>query len=238
MKSIATFASVLLTLSSFAATPDFSAFSKDGELYVTVLGDTCNNYTGSLNVDSTCREDRAFENLATHCEASLMIKKTKMACKPGYMPKVMKINLNDNNVAKESRNMSLSYGNDTIEVALDRAKEKKPSFDTVYCSAKKGGFQLYFKNGKTLVMRNLTDAELALVPHGRVFRTDENLDISSKGKDFIRIDARIPDHNFDWEVTATVDTRSNQISVHLIENDTHEMEYNYDLTCDRKLVIK
>lgn len=112
------------------------------------------------------------------------------------------------------------------------------AFDTVYCANKKHGTELYLKNDHTLSMVNLADDGLALVDYADMFFTDEGVEAYFDDEGNRVITAMIPDHNFDWEVFATINTDNNTIDVHMVDTDAYEDVYEYTLVCDKELSLR
>lgn len=98
--------------------PDASAFTKNGVLYLTILGDDCNSKAVSLDVAGICREDRLTRNWAATCLAEVLVKSTKMGCR-GTKAEVYEIDLDKANVAKESTTLYLSFGPEFNELAVE-----------------------------------------------------------------------------------------------------------------------
>lgn len=117
-----TMISVLFSIAAFAteSSPQFSAFTSKGQLYVTILGDTCNNFIGRLEVDALCNDDRMTRNHASVCEVSLSVISTKMACGPGVKPRVLTMDLQKAKVAKEAVLLKLNYRGQELEVPVNR----------------------------------------------------------------------------------------------------------------------
>ena len=114
--------SFLFAVNSFSATKNFSAFSYKGDIFVTVLGDSCNTFSGSLSVDDFCKNDRTIENKVIICGVDLRVISTEMAClsKNDPKPHVFKINLDKSNIAKEASFLKIKYRGKSIKLKLDR----------------------------------------------------------------------------------------------------------------------
>lgn len=115
MKLLVILSALFLSLPSVAA--NFSAFAQGRTLYVTIMGDDCNNFGGGLNVDSFCKKSRMTRNYAPVCEASLLVRQTKMAC-ANAAPVVLELDLDEQDVATEAQTLVLDYQGKTIEVDL------------------------------------------------------------------------------------------------------------------------
>ncbi len=116
-----TAALVVSVLAHAGEAPKFSAFSTGDNLYVTILADSCNNLFGTLSVDDNCKEDRFTRNWAIQCSAEVRVSSTKMACHDSTpVPRVLTMSLKENNVAKESKILKLSFSNQAVKVQLDR----------------------------------------------------------------------------------------------------------------------
>lgn len=127
MKKLMT--SLLLSISfsgMTVAASNFSAFANGDKLYVTTLGDTCNTYTGTLTVSKSCDERRLTRNFAISCKAELSVMATELFCgeETDSTPKVMEISLAKNNVAKEAKNLKLTYNGSTINVSLNQNRNQ------------------------------------------------------------------------------------------------------------------
>ena len=108
-----------LTFSFSATAASFSAFSQDRKLYVTMLVDDCNNHNAQLSVSPLCQDDRLIKNYAVSCEADLMVTSTLMWCdKVKYYPEVFTLDLDQQNVAKEAKTLTLKMGSETVTVEL------------------------------------------------------------------------------------------------------------------------
>ena len=119
MKKLVLAFSICLLSSTSIAAPKFSAFAVDRLLYVTVLWDSCNLVSGSLNVSPLCAADRLTRNAAPICNADLIIRSTYMACQDlQEKPRVIIINLDDNNVDPYSFVLKLDYDGVVIPVML------------------------------------------------------------------------------------------------------------------------
>ncbi len=109
---------ILLFIPSLSFAADFSAYVEDRQLYITINGDACNYFEGSLNVSPSCKADRLTKNLAGFCRASINILATEMACDE-FKPVTVQIDLDKNNVAPEAELLELTYRGETIEVTVD-----------------------------------------------------------------------------------------------------------------------
>ena len=99
--------------------PSFSLLAQNGNLYVTIMGDSCNRYTANLNVAENCRDDRRTRNIVSTCTAELRVGMTKMACRDSKrVPKLLTLNLKDQNVAKEAKTLVLSRHGESVSVQL------------------------------------------------------------------------------------------------------------------------
>ena len=88
---------------------------------MTVPGDSCNAFGGSLVVDSLCADDRLTKNRVTFCPVKAQIFGTQMSCNDTeFVPVIVKIDLDENNVAKEAQTLILSYWGKTIEVSINK----------------------------------------------------------------------------------------------------------------------
>jgi hypothetical protein len=115
----------LVSSSAMAASdgPHFSAFTDKGILYVTtlVLGGTCNDVYGNLQIDPSCKADRVTKNRAPLCFATLDLSETTMQCqKMDVVPKVIAIDLAKSNIAPEALQLNLKMGDDTVRVIINR----------------------------------------------------------------------------------------------------------------------
>jgi hypothetical protein len=111
--------SFLINAVAFALSPQFSAFTKDGVLYATVLGDECNRYFGGIEVSPDCRSDRMTKNFALECEANLLVYQTEQACpKSAEVPQSFRIELAPTKIAPEARTLILHYGSQTQRVPI------------------------------------------------------------------------------------------------------------------------
>ena len=109
----------LLTVSSNCFAANFSAFVKDRQLYITIIGENCNHFGGNLIVEPQCKEDRPAKNEVITCKVRAMIFSTEMACEDmKETPVVIQMNLDENNVAVEAQNLLLRYGLEEIEVEI------------------------------------------------------------------------------------------------------------------------
>lgn len=98
----------------------FSAEVVGDELFVTISGDSCNDFTGSLRVDDYCADSRPEKDLVTTCSADLLVTQTTMDCHDDApVPRVLFINLNETDVAKEAEVLVLRYMNEEVEVRLN-----------------------------------------------------------------------------------------------------------------------
>jgi hypothetical protein len=101
--------------------PHFSAFSVGDELHVTVLGDSCNEYSGHLEVAPSCKEGRPNKNRVRICTVDLHVTMTEMPCRNHTLvPRTMTLSLDQAGVAKEAVIMNLSYNGNGVEIWLDR----------------------------------------------------------------------------------------------------------------------
>src|SRR5262245_29372119 len=109
-----------LTFASMAQAgeaPRFSAFASGNDLFVTILGDSCNSFGGSLEVAAFCKEGRSTTNYVTQCTADLVVRSTKMACfDKKKAPKVLEMSLRE--VAAEAQTLVLKYDDQEIEIKL------------------------------------------------------------------------------------------------------------------------
>jgi len=127
-KMLSTLLLGLMVLSTSAQLPGFSAFSDGDNVYVTVLGDSCNYKTANLKVSQSCQEDRLTKNIARSCNAELFISTSKMICFDNKLvPKVITLNLDDENVAQEAAVLKLTNDGVTIRVRLKPKLKKKPT---------------------------------------------------------------------------------------------------------------
>lgn len=114
--------------------------------------------------------------------------------------------------------------------------------DTVYCANEKYGTELYLKDGKTLKFVNLANEYVAMTPVGDMLHSDEVESVKHVAVDgyhALEIKAMVDDHNFEWEVTLTVNVESDgTVDVHMIDNDAYMDEYEYTLVCDKELSIR
>lgn len=111
--------SFLLNALAFAWAPGFGAFVHEDVLYVTVLGDKCNQYFAGLEVSDLCREDRLTKNYAIECEADLLIYQTQMACEDTTLaPQNFEIELEPTKIAPEARTLVLNYEGETQRVKI------------------------------------------------------------------------------------------------------------------------
>ena len=115
MKLLVIFSALFLSLPSMAA--NFSAFAQGRTLYVTIMGDDCNGFGGSLQVANFCKKSRMTRNYAPVCEASLLVRQTKMACRSSK-PVVLELDLDEQDVATEAQTLVLDYFGKSIEVDL------------------------------------------------------------------------------------------------------------------------
>ena len=115
MKILVLISALFMSLPSMAA--NFSAFAQGRTLYVTIMGDDCNGFGGSLEVASFCKKSRMTRNYAPVCEASLLVRQTKMACRSSK-PVVLEIDMDEQDVATEAQTLVLDYYGKTIEVDL------------------------------------------------------------------------------------------------------------------------
>ena len=74
--------------------PQFSAFTQDNLLYVTVLGDSCNKLEASLAVENFCDKNRLTRNGVISCSVRLVVNSTAMGCADNEkVPQVITIDL-------------------------------------------------------------------------------------------------------------------------------------------------
>lgn len=119
MKNLILVSLLGLSFSAFAG-PRFSAFTADGVLYVTVLGD-CNSMFGNLEVEPTCKADRVTRNLSPVCNIDLAIGSTRMFCPPESLEaKVLSYKLSEQNIAPEAQVLNLKLGDQTISVEVNK----------------------------------------------------------------------------------------------------------------------
>ena len=89
---------------------NFSAFTHERILYLTVLGDNCNNFGYSLDVDELCLEDRISQNYAKDCRVGFWVVKTDKKCKEHkQVPVVIPIDLNISKIASEVEVLLLTH---------------------------------------------------------------------------------------------------------------------------------
>lgn len=119
MKLVALF-SVLLLSGIAQAAPTASAFTHKGMLYITVLGDKCNSISGGLEVDGICRDDRMTQNYAEECSAEVQLMQTEMYCGEDVEARVVTLDLQKENVAREAKTLHLRYGGEVITVEVNR----------------------------------------------------------------------------------------------------------------------
>jgi len=99
----------------------FSAFTEKNVLYVTILGDSCNLYSGGIAVSNFCDENRTTRNLAFFCPVTLNVLSSFMACpKDDVKPHVFTINLDDKNIAHEAQTLEITYKSETVSIPLIR----------------------------------------------------------------------------------------------------------------------
>jgi hypothetical protein len=108
-----------------AADPEFSAFTSNNVLYVTVMGDSCNGYSGELLVDPSCKSDRLTRNLAPVCYATLRVSRTRMNCDgpDNSTPRMLKIDLEEAKVAHEAVILRLTYRESRIDVKINKNEQ-------------------------------------------------------------------------------------------------------------------
>lgn len=119
MKLVALF-SVLLLSGITQASPNASAFTHGGKLYITVLGDKCNSISGGLEVDGICRDDRMTRNYAVECSADVQLMQTEMYCGQDVEARVVTLDLQKENVAREAKILNLRFGTEVITVEVKR----------------------------------------------------------------------------------------------------------------------
>ena len=112
--------SLTLLLSNFAFAANFSAFADGDKLHVTILTDTCNAYGVELVPNSLCHQDRLTRNYAVNCDAGLRVISTMMYCGEETKAQVFTLSLDQSKVAKEAKTLNIEYGQDVIEVELNR----------------------------------------------------------------------------------------------------------------------
>ncbi len=123
MKKLLSILLLGVSASAFSAVlPEFSAFSKGDKLVVTVLGDSCNSYGASLEVNSSCDSRRLTRNFAYSCRAELKVSSSELYCGNSDLdtPKVMELSLSENFVTKEAKKLYLKYNGAVVTVALDQ----------------------------------------------------------------------------------------------------------------------
>ncbi len=120
MKKLILASTLLFGLSSQARElPKFAAFADgEGNLIVSFMGDTCNNYMPLLSVADNCKEDRGQENFAYSCSVELQLASTRKGCMPGKMARAVTINLAEANIASEAEVLRLTFDNKEIEVQI------------------------------------------------------------------------------------------------------------------------
>lgn len=98
----------------------FSAFVHKGVLYATVLGDSCNDMDGMLDVEESCNKNRSSMNTVTTCKATLTAVQITMGCMGGAssVPKVLTIPLKKTDVDPEAKMLELTWGN-KIQVKIN-----------------------------------------------------------------------------------------------------------------------
>jgi hypothetical protein len=110
----------LVNALAFAFTPSFSAFTQDGVLYVTVLGDSCNEYMAGLEVSQVCDETRSEKNFALECEAELLVYQTQLVCNQDVSePQTFEIELEPTKIAPEARALLLHYEGEVQRVEIN-----------------------------------------------------------------------------------------------------------------------
>jgi hypothetical protein len=109
------------SLASQAAGPEFGAFVTDNVLYVTFLGDNCNSYNASLQVEGLCHKGRMTMNYASQCGADLMVGSTKMACHSMEVePHTFAIKLSETDVAPEAKVLFLKFNGKKTKVKINK----------------------------------------------------------------------------------------------------------------------
>lgn len=116
-----TFIFILLFISGLqnAMAGSFSAFGQNGQLYITILGDSCNGYGGGLKVDPLCDKNRGMENYASMCSAELSVISTTAFCgNLNDTPKVLIIDIESSTIAPEAEVLNLRYAGEEVQVKL------------------------------------------------------------------------------------------------------------------------
>ncbi|MFN8790589.1 MAG: hypothetical protein ACK5Y2_03940 [Bdellovibrionales bacterium] len=109
------------TLAQKSESSSFSAFISTNILYVTVLGDTCNTLTGSLEVEESCRADVPRREPVETCQARLEISTTRKACPDRRrVPHVLEIDLRESRVAPDARILLLNHEDTTLRLRVNR----------------------------------------------------------------------------------------------------------------------
>jgi hypothetical protein len=131
MKIFFTTATLLFAISIFAlpgfsralplSTPQWSAFTSQNDLYVTVMGDTCNHIRGGLRVPAHCDKHRSTKNGVISCTVELQLASTKMACPDGpAVARVVRIPLSETDYAPEAKGLTLRMGTDRVYVGINK----------------------------------------------------------------------------------------------------------------------
>ncbi len=100
-----------------------SAFTHDNNLYLTILGDSCNTLSASLKVDDLCRRDRVTANQVKDCRVDLLVMSTAMACEEQTtLPtaKVIKIDLAQTLVDNHATRLIIGQGENKMVVKINR----------------------------------------------------------------------------------------------------------------------
>lgn len=99
--------------------PKFSAFIVDKILYVTLLGDACNDVSGRIVVDPLCKKSRLTRNFVVFCNVELETMQTLKACTDTKAaPKVVEIRLDQTEVDPKAKLLRLKFKKDIITVGL------------------------------------------------------------------------------------------------------------------------
>lgn len=121
MKSV--FFTLLLASSLAHAGPHFSAFSNNGILYVTVLGD-CNELHASIYVGADICP------VGSECHAVLSASSlTKKACPNIVKPYIFQFDLSQSYIGNRVQRLNLNYNQETIVVDLNNKATNSISRD-------------------------------------------------------------------------------------------------------------
>lgn len=103
--------------------PSFSAFEKNGRLYITILDDCTQMAYVGLDIEPSCKNDRQMKKRKGVCTSELLVTSSRVACMPEdpTTPKVFTVQLNEEHLSKKVNILNLKFAGENINVAIRKS---------------------------------------------------------------------------------------------------------------------